>query len=274
VDVQRAGASTGLPTKTGQSDLYQALYGRHGEAPLPVLAAASPNDCFQAVLDAFEIAIRYTTPVILLLDAYLVNATELWPIPDVSQVDVVNIQQNRFTAPFQRDEFDARSWNVPGTKGYIHQLGGLEKQGEQGRVSYDAENHAKMVATRSKKIAGIAKSYPPLVIEGEEQAELVVVSWGSTYGSVKTALQHCLEAGLKVAHIHLRHLCPLPLTLGDTLRRFHMVLVAELNTGHLCQVIRGQYLVDARLISQCNGQPFSVSRLSESIIEEARRELI
>ncbi|MCX7115759.1 MAG: 2-oxoacid:acceptor oxidoreductase subunit alpha [Gammaproteobacteria bacterium] len=274
VNVQRAGASTGMPTKTGQSDLHQALYGRHGEAPLPVIAASSPNDCFQAILDAFDMAVRYTTPVILLLDAYLVNATELWSIPDVADVKVVNIQQNRSIAPFSRDELDGRSWNVPGTPGYIHQLGGLEKQGEQGRVSYDAENHALMVATRSKKIAGIAKSYAQLVIEGEIDAAMVVVSWGSTYGSVKTAIQHCLEAGLKVAHIHLRHLNPLPLDLGDALRRFRLVLVAELNTGHLCQVIRSQYLVDAQLLSQCNGQPFSVSRLTAAMIEEAKHELV
>jgi 2-oxoglutarate ferredoxin oxidoreductase subunit alpha len=273
VDVQRAGASTGMPTKTGQSDLHQALYGRHGEAPLPVIAARSPSDCFQTILDAFEIAVRYTTPVILLLDAYLVNATERWAIPDVANVAVVDIQQNRFSSPFMRDEFGARSWNVPGTKGFIHQLGGLEKQGEQGQVSYDAENHAKMVDIRSKKIAGIAKSYPPLVIENED-AKWVVVSWGSTYGSVKTALKHCLEAGFNVAHIHLRHLNPLPLDLGDALRRYQHVWVAELNTGHLCQVIRAQYLINARLISQCNGQPFLVSRLFELMMEEAKRELI
>lgn len=274
VDVQRAGASTGMPTKTGQSDLHQALFGRHGEAPLVVLAARSPSDCFYTALEAFDLAIRYMTPVVILLDAYLVNAAEPWLIPDSQKITVTAIQQNRFPEPFKRDEIRSRSWNVPGTPGFIHQLGGLEKQGEQGKVSYDAENHEKMVALRAAKIEGVSETYPPLFIEGDSSARALIVSWGSTYGSVKTAVQECADAGVPIAWIHLRHLNPLPQDLGELLERYELVMVAELNTGHLWQVIRATYLVDARLIAQCNGQPFSVNYLTEAILKEARGELV
>ena len=185
VDVQRAGASTGMPTKTGQSDLRQALYGRHGEAPLPVLAACTPSDCFNTILEAFTIAIKYMTPVIVLLDAYLANAAEPWKIPDPTLLTMPSVDFNRFPKPYQRDDVLGRSWNVPGTPGFIHQLGGLEKQGEDGRVSYDAANHQKMVALRAQKIAGIARDYAELVIEGDEDAEVLLVGWGSTYCSFR-----------------------------------------------------------------------------------------
>lgn len=218
LDVQRAGASTGLPTKTSQSDLRQALYGRHGEAPLPVLAAQSAADCFNTVLEAFYLAVKYMTPVIVLLDAYLANAAEPWKIPEVSSLKLPQIEFNRFPKPFTRDGILSRSWNRPGTPGYIHQLGGLEKQGEDGRVSYDAENHQKMVHLRQQKIDGIAREYEPLVIEGDVNASIILMGWGSTYGSLKSAVSQCLEQGLAIAYVHLRHLHPLPNDLGDILK--------------------------------------------------------
>jgi 2-oxoglutarate ferredoxin oxidoreductase subunit alpha len=265
IDVQRAGASTGLPTKTEQSDLRQALYGRHGEAPLPVLAATTPSDCFDTVIEAFSIAIKYMTPVIVLLDAYLANAAEPWKIPSIESLVLPTLDVNRFTKPYQRDEFMSRSWNIPGTPGYIHQLGGLEKQGEEGRVSYDAENHQHMVTLRAKKVAGIARDYAPLTIEGQDNASVLLIGWGSTYGTLKSAVIACQKEGLSVALLQLRHLNPLPDDLGRILKQFSQVMVAELNTGHLCELIRAQYLVDAQLISQCNGQPFTVSFLIHSI---------
>jgi 2-oxoglutarate ferredoxin oxidoreductase subunit alpha len=272
IDVQRAGASTGLPTKTSQSDLRQALYGRHGEAPLPVLAAQSPSDCFNTVLEAFKIAIKYMTPVIVLLDAYLANAAEPWEIPAIETLDLPAIQYNRFPKPFQRDESLSRSWNIPGTPGFIHQLGGLEKQGDEGKVSYDADNHQKMVTLRSDKIKGIAKGYSRSIIEGDASASVLVVGWGSTYGSLKSAVAQCQEQGVAVAYLHLRHLNPLPDDLGTILKSYEKVLVAELNSGQLCQIIRATYLVDAQSINQCNGQPFGVSHLVNAIKAEANYE--
>lgn len=265
IDVQRAGASTGMPTKTEQSDLRQALYGRHGEAPLPVIAAKTSSDCFYTMLEAFTIAINYMTPVIVLLDAYIANGAEPWKIPDVESLSLPSIDFNRFPKPYQRDERLSRSWNLPGTPGFIHQLGGLEKQGDEGRVSYDAANHQKMVDTRAAKIAGIAKDYPPLVIEGDEKAPVLLVGWGSTYGSLKSAVTQCQEEGLSIALLHLRHLNPLPHDLGETLKRFKQVFVAELNSGQLCQLLRAQYLIDAHSISQCTGQPFTTSHLVNTI---------
>lgn len=258
IDVQRAGASTGMPTKTGQSDLQQALYGRHGEAPLPVLAAKSPADCFDTMLEAFTIATRYMTPVIVLLDAYLTNAAEPWKIPDIESMQLPSIDFNRFPKPYQRDEKLSRSWNVPGTPGLIHQLGGLEKQGDDGHVSYDALNHQQMVLMRAKKIAGIANDYQKLQIEGDTKARTVIIGFGSTYGSLKAAIEH---SEVPVALIHLRNIYPLPNELGELLKGFDTVVVAELNSGQLCQLIRAKYLIDAQSITQCNGQPFSTSFL-------------
>lgn len=272
IDVQRAGASTGLPTKTSQSDLRQALYGRHGEAPLPVLAARSPSDCFNTVLEAFKIAIKYMTPVIVLLDAYLANAAEPWEIPAIESLDLPAIEYNRFPKPFQRDESLSRSWNIPGTPGFIHQLGGLEKQGDEGKVSYDADNHQKMVTLRSDKIKGIAKGYSRSIIEGDASASVLIIGWGSTYGSLKSAVAQCQEQGVAVAYLHLRHLNPLPDDLGTILKSYEKVLVAELNSGQLCQIIRATYLVDAQSINQCNGQPFGVSHLVNAIKAEANYE--
>ena len=272
IDVQRAGASTGMPTKTGQSDLRQALYGRHGEAPLPVLAPSTPADCFDTIIEAFTMAIKYMTPVIVLMDAYLANAAQPWKIPDLEALTIPEIQHNRFPKPFQRDEHLSRSWNTPGSAGFIHQLGGLEKQGDDGRVSYDADNHQHMVLLRAQKIAGISRDFPMLVIEGDRDAPLLLVGWGSTYGSLRATLVQCQTEGIRVALVHLRHLNPMPDDLGDILRSFKRVLVAELNSGQLCQVLRAQFLVDAQSISQCNGQPFTTSHLVNAIKLESTHE--
>lgn len=272
LDVQRAGASTGLPTKTGQSDLRQALYGRHGEAPMPVLAASSPSDCFYSIIEAFKIAVKYMTPVIVLLDAYVCNAAEPWKIPAIETLSLPEIRHNRFPKPFARDNNFARSWNIPGTQGLIHQLGGLEKEGEDGQISYDANNHEKMVALRAEKIQAIADEYAPLHIEGDLSASLVLIGWGSTYGSLRAALEACGDLGLPVALLHLRHLNPLPADLGGLLHTFEKVLVAELNTGHLCQLLRAEYLINAKPINQCNGQPFSVQFLVKAIEAEVTHE--
>jgi len=273
IDVQRAGASTGLPTKTGQSDLNQALYGRHGEAPMPVIAAKSPADCFDTIIEAFSIAVRYMTPVIVLLDAYLTNAAEPWKIPDPKTLKLPVIEQNRFPEPYHRDDHLSRSWNIPGTTGFIHQLGGLEKQGDAGRVSYDAANHQQMVTLRAQKISGIAKDYPQLQLEGNQDAQILVIGWGSTYGCIRAAVAACTADGLSVAYLHLRHLNPLPNDLGELLRAFPTVLVAELNTGQLCRLIRAEYLVDAQSISQCSGQPFTTSFLVNAIKQAVSEEL-
>lgn len=268
IDVQRAGASTGLPTKTGQSDLRQALYGRHGEAPLPVLAARSPADCFNTIIEAFRLAIKYMTPVIVLMDAYLANAAEPWQIPSLSSISMPIIDYNRFPYPFQRDDLLSRSWNIPGTAGFIHQIGGLEKQGKEGKVSYDAENHQKMVNLRAEKIAGIARDFPALLVEGNQASRTLLVGWGSTYGSLKSVLHECELEGLPLALIHLRHLNPLPNDLKAIFSHYDNILVAELNSGQLCQLLRAQYLVDAKSINQCDGQSFAVSTLIKAIKRE------
>ncbi len=272
IDVQRAGASTGMPTKTGQSDLRQALYGRHGEAPLPVLAARSPSDCFNTVIEAFCMAVKYMTPVIVLLDAYLANAAEPWLIPELSSINLPVMNFNRAPMPFHRDEWLSRSWNIPGSPGFIHQLGGLEKQGEAGRISYDANNHQHMVDLRAKKIANIAHDYVDFQLEGNPDASILLVGWGSTYGSLYGACLQCQAKGLPVALLHLRHLNPLPHRLGEVLRAFKQVLVAELNSGQLCQVLRAHYLVDAHSISQCNGQLLTISHLVAAIEAKANHE--
>lgn len=265
IDVQRAGASTGLPTKTGQSDLRQALYGRHGEAPMPVIAAKSPADCFNTIIEAFTIATKYMTPVIVLMDASLANAAEPWKIPSMDSIVMPDIQFNRHPKPYHRDENLARSWNIPGSAGFIHQLGGLEKQGEDGRVSYDSANHQAMVNTRAEKVAGIAASYEPVQIEGDRGAKVLLLGWGSTWGSLKSAVDHCSGEGISLALLHLRHLNPLPHGLADLLARYETILVAELNSGQLCEIIRAQYLIPAKSITQCDGQSFTVSSLVKAI---------
>lgn len=265
IDVQRAGASTGLPTKTGQSDLGQALYGRHGEAPIPVFAATSPADCFNIIIEAFITATKYMTPVIVLLDAYLANAAEPWQIPQLEDLEFPKIIFNRDSNAYQRDEVLSRSWNVPGTAGFIHQLGGLEKQKETGKVNYDPENHQQMINLRAQKIKNVARDYQKIILEGSTQANILLIGWGSTYGSLKAAVNRCDAEGLPIALLQIRHLNPTPNDLGEVLAKFKKIFVAELNSGILCQIIRATFLVDAKSICQYNGQPFSTNFLINTI---------
>lgn len=268
VNVQRAGASTGLPTKTSQSDLLEACFGRHGEAPLPVIAALSPEDCFETIVSAFKIAVTYMTPVVVLLDAWIANAAEPWRIPNLSDISVPELKFNRAPLPYTRDEKLARSWNIPGSEGFIHQIGGLEKQGEAGKISYDAANHREMVALRAQKVANIRDSYPPLLIEGSEKARTLVIGWGSTQSSLRAAILQCENENLPLALLCIRHVYPLPKELGTILQKYERVIVAELNSGQLCQMIRAQFLVDARSLTECDGQPFSLSFLVKNLKQE------
>jgi 2-oxoglutarate ferredoxin oxidoreductase subunit alpha len=265
IDVQRAGASTGLPTKTSQADLRQALYGRHNESPLPVFAAHSPADCFDVMIKACQTAITYMTPVVVLLDAYLMNASEPWLIPDPSTLDLPLFQFYQDKAPFKRLENGSRSWNPPGNIEYIHQLGGLEKQGDMGKVSYDSENHQLMTDIRAQKIQNIRESYPALEVHGSDEASILLVGWGSTYGVMKTVFNCLKEDGESVAWLHLKQLNPFPKELEFHLKRYDKVLVVELNSGHLCGLLRSAFLVDAQSIQQSNGKPFSTQFVIDHI---------
>ncbi len=266
LNVQRAGPSTGLPTKVEQSDLKQALHGRHGEAPLAVIAAHSPEDCFYGLLEAFRIAVTYMTPVIFLMDSLVANGANRWLKPDLDELSVVTPEFNRFDKPFARDEQLARNWPRAGELSQIHQLGGLEKGNVQGGVSYEPRAHQQMVDLRAKKIAGIAMKEPYLQL-GCEQGPLVVVSWGGTYGSVRTAVLNLIEQGYKVSHLHLRQLSPLPSSLKERLSAFQQVVVCELNKGQLCAELRAEFLVDAAFVGQCDGRPFNSEELSVRLKE-------
>ncbi len=279
VDVQRAGPSTGMPTKTEQADLTQALFGRHGEAPLPVIAAATPSDCFDAAFQAARIAIEYRTPVILLSDGYLANGAEPWPIPDLADLPAID---PRFATepngpdgaflPYARDERLARAWALPGTPGLEHRVGGLEKADGTGAISYDPANHEKMTALRAAKIAGIAADLPPAEVDDPSgAARLLVVGWGSTYGPITAAARRVRNHKRKVATLHLRQLSPLPTGLGEILRRYDRIVVPEMNLGQLAMLLRATYLVDAQSYSRVRGLPISVEELAtdlQTIIDE------
>jgi 2-oxoglutarate ferredoxin oxidoreductase subunit alpha len=280
IDIQRGGPSTGLPTKTEASDLNLAIYGRHGEAPLPVVAAYSPADCFDAAIEAARIALKYRTPVILLSDGYLANGSEPWCLPDVDGLpdisvpfiaapnDVDDDGQPVFH-PYLRDpDTLARPWAIPGTPGLMHRVGGLEKADITGNVNYTPENHAKMGDLRAAKIAGIAADYDPVEITGDTDASVCVVGWGSTWAAIDAAVQRRRRNGHKVAWVHLRHLNPLPNDLGDVLQRFDQVIVPELNRGQLCNILRANYLIDAQPVSKVAGLPFTTREI-EDAIEEA-----
>ena len=265
IDVQRGGPSTGLPTKTEQADLFQVLYGRNGESPVPIIAAQSPSDCFRTVLEAARIAIRYMTPVIVLSDGYIANGQEPWKIPSASELERFEV---RFRTdpdgfmPYARDpETLARAWVRPGTPGLEHRVGGLEKHELTGAVSYDPHNHETMVRTRAEKIARIANEYAPLRVDGPESGKLLVVGWGSTYGAIAAATRELGRRGASVAHLHLRHLNPLPRDLGEILARYERVVVPELNLGQLRSILRDKFLVDAKGINKVQGKPFQVSEL-------------
>lgn len=275
INVQRGGPSTGLPTKTEQSDLLQVLYGRNGEAPLPVLAPQSPGDCFDVAQEAWRIAVECMTPVVVLSDGYIANGSEPWKIPDVASLPPITVTHPEGTdgnepfMPYARDEYLARPWAIPGTAGLMHRVGGLEKEDRTGNVSYDPSNHQHMVNTRAKKVSDIADRIPPQPVFGEPSGEVLVVSWGGTYGACHTAVRRCQAAGLSVSHAHLRYLNPLPANLGDLLSQFRTVLVPELNMGQLRMLLRSKYLVDCIGINKVKGKPFTVGELVEAIRDYA-----
>jgi 2-oxoglutarate ferredoxin oxidoreductase subunit alpha len=275
INVQRGGPSTGLPTKTEQSDLMQAMYGRHGEAPLPIIAACSPSDCFQAVLDAVKIAIEHMTPVICLSDGYIANGSEPWKFPTTAELNPIKVdfaKENNNPdgnfLPYKRDEKLSRPWAIPGTPGLMHRIGGLEKQHETGNVSYDAKNHELMTRIRAEKIEKIA-DYIPLAKpdSGKEKAKLAVLGWGSTYGAIKTAVHELIEEGYDVAHVHLRNLNPFPKNLGDLLKGYDHVLIPEMNCGQLINLIKAKYLIPAMGYSKVQGLPFTTAELKNKILE-------
>ncbi len=270
VDSQRAGPSTGMPTKTEQSDLYQAVFGRNADSPLAVLAARSPSDCFEAAIEAIRLATKYMTPVILLSDGYIANAAEPWRIPDFDGFErfpVAFRTDPEGFHPFLRDETTlARPWAVPGTPGLEHRIGGLEKDYETGHISYDPANHHRMTEARAAKIAGIADDIPPQTVEdGEEIGRLAVVGWGSTYGPISRAVSNLRPEGLDVSHVHIRHIWPLPRNLGDLLKGYEKILVPEMNNGQLVTLLRSQYLLPAEGLSKVTGQPFKIAEIEAAI---------
>tara|TARA_R110000787_G_scaffold59662_6_gene135097 strand:- start:16665 stop:18536 length:1872 start_codon:yes stop_codon:yes gene_type:complete len=270
VNSQRAGPSTGLPTKTEQSDLYQAVYGRNGDAPLVVLASHGPADCFDVAIEACRLATKYMTPVMLLTDGYIGNAAEPWLIPNVADREPfpVAFETNpEGFAPFNRNpETLARPWAIPGTPGLEHRVGGIEKEEGSGNISYEPANHQQMTNLRRDKILNIAQDIPEQTVEnGETSGRLAVVGWGSTYGPISRAVDNKLAEGAKVSHIHLRHIWPLPRNLGDLLRGFDKVIVPEMNDGQLKTVLRDQYLIDARPLTKVTGQPFKISEIERAI---------
>jgi 2-oxoglutarate/2-oxoacid ferredoxin oxidoreductase subunit alpha len=278
VDVQRGGPSTGLPTKTEQADLLHAMYGRHSEAPLPILAPKTPSDCFAIAIEATRLAVKYRTPVIVLSDGYLANGAEPWRLPDLdalepidpafaSEPNHVDEDGNQTFWPYIRDpETLARPWAPPGLPGLEHRIGGLEKEDGSGNVSYEGVNHERMVHLRRDKIAGIAADIPPVEVNDETgDAQLLLVSWGSTYAAVLAGVKRVRARGMKAAHLHLRHLNPLPANLGDVLSRYTQILVPEINLGQLSRILRAEYLVDAQTMSKIQGVPFRVGEIEAAI---------
>jgi 2-oxoglutarate/2-oxoacid ferredoxin oxidoreductase subunit alpha len=271
VDVQRAGPSTGMPTKTEQSDLLMAIHGRHGESPIPVIAASTPGQCFDAAYEAARIAVHYRTPVILLSDLFLANSSEPWRIADGSllpEIDPAFAEPSEDFQPYARDEKGARPWAVPGTPGLTHRIGGLEKQDVTGDISYDGANHARMTQIRASKVAGIAADLPLLEVDADPDAELLVLGWGSSRGAIRAAARRVRANDHAVAIAHLHHVHPLPTNLGEVLRRYDRVLVPEMNTGQLAQILRAAYLVDVESYCKLEGKPLFAAELEREI--EAR----
>lgn len=268
-NIQRAGPSTGMPTKPEQTDLLQALYGRHGETPLPVIAASTPADCFYAAFEAARIAIKYMTPVILLTDGFLANASEPWLLPSVADMQDIEVEfrtdpQGFF--PYLRDEQTlARPWVKPGTPGLEHRIGGIEKDYLTGNISYAPANHEQMVRVRHQKVTRITQEISPTKVHGPERGKLLVLGWGSTYGAIAAAVEDAQAQGHTVAHAHLRHLNPLPADLGDVLSRYDRVLVPEMNMGQLLKLVRAEYLIDAIGLNKIQGRPFKVSEVATRI---------
>jgi 2-oxoglutarate ferredoxin oxidoreductase subunit alpha len=284
-DIQRGGPSTGLPTKTEQADLLHAIYGRHGEAPLPVVAPITPGDCFYTAIEAARLALKYRTPVIVLSDGYLANGAEPWPVPDVESLPDLSAEFSFASAPnkvqpdgsevfwpYLRDpETLARPWAVPGTPGLMHRLGGLEKSDGAGSVSYDPDNHDLMVRLRAQKVAGIVADIPPVEVDDPTgDAELLVLGWGSTYGAICAAARAVRASGAKVALVQLRYLNPLPANLGEVVRAYRRVLVPEVNLGQLRRLVRAEFLVDAQGLNQVSGLPFRRVDVEQAIIAQLK----
>jgi 2-oxoglutarate ferredoxin oxidoreductase subunit alpha len=284
IDVQRGGPSTGLPTKTEQADLLQAMFGRNGESPVPIIAPQSPGDCFDAALEAARIAVTYRTPVMLLSDGMLANGSEPWRIPELDELPAIEpgfaTERNQGEGdekvfwPYLRDEATlARPWAIPGTPGLEHRIGGLEKADGNGNISYDPANHDFMVRTRQAKVERIAESLPPLEVDdpsgppGEGRAKVLVLGWGSTYGPIGAGCRRVRNAGYHVAQVHLRHLNPLPRDLGDILKRYDKVLIPEMNLGQLSLLVRAKYLVDAVGYHQVRGLPLKAAELAHAIAD-------
>ena len=270
VDIQRAGPSTGMPTKTEQSDLLQAVYGRNGDAPVPVLAAATPGDCFHMAIEAVRLAVRAMVPTFLLTDGYIANGAAPWRIPSFDELPrfpVTFHDRREGFHPFLRDPKTlARVWAVPGTPGLEHRIGGLEKDYDSGNISYDPDNHHRMTKVRAEKVARLADTIPEQTVEsGEDHGKLAVVGWGGTYGAIEAAVRRVRERGGSVSHIHLRYLNPFPRNLGDLLSRFDRILVPELNNGQLVKILRSEFLVPAEGLNKIAGQPFKVSELESAI---------
>jgi 2-oxoglutarate ferredoxin oxidoreductase subunit alpha len=280
VDIQRGGPSTGLPTKTEQADLLQVMFGRHGEAPVPIVAPSTPGDCFYAAIEAARIAVKYRTPVFLLSDGYLANGAEPWPIPDVDSLPDISVDfatgPNHTDAdgndefwPYLRDpETLARPWAIPGTPGLAHRIGGLEKADGSGSVSYDAVNHEVMSRLRVAKIAGIASDIPPVEVDDPSgSATTLVLGWGSTYGAIQAGVRRVRAAGHSVAHVHLRHLNPFPANLGEVLKSYQQILVPEMNFGQLLKLVRADFLVDAKGLNKMRGKPFQAEEIEQAILD-------
>ena len=279
INVQRGGPSTGLPTKTEQSDLLQAMFGRNGEAPLPILAPRSPGDCFNTAIEAWRIATESMVPVVILSDGYIANGSEPWRIPSMDDLPKIAIDHpagQPFDAdqpylPYSRNEDLARPWAIPGTEGLMHRVGGLEKEDITGNVSYDPANHQHMTDTRQAKVDRIAHRIGDQEVFGASQGDLLVVSWGGTYGACHTAVARMQKQGYQISHAHLRHLNPMPQNLGDLLRSFDKVVVPELNTGQLRMLLRSKYLVDCQGINKVQGKPFTVTELVDGFAEHLPR---
>ena len=270
IDVQRGGPSTGLPTKTEQSDLLQALFGRNGESPVPILAPASPSECFTFAYEAVRLATKYMTPVLLLTDGYLANGSEPWLIPDLTSLQPFTIQhpktwEGKFQ-PYLRDEKTlSRPWAIPGNKGLEHRIGGLEKEAVTGNVSYDPLNHEKMVKLRAAKVAGMVQDIPDLEVFGPSEGDVLLLGWGGTFGAIISAAETLQNEGYKVSSAHLRYLNPFPKNLGEVLSKFKQVIIPELNLGQLALLIRGKYLVDAKPLSKVQGKPFRIQEIVDGV---------
>lgn len=282
IDIQRGGPSTGLPTKTEASDLLMAMYGRHGEAPMPVIAPYSPGHCFHAAIEAARIALKYRTPVMLMSDGYLANGSEPWKLPDVDSLPIINTifttepnhvdeDGNEHFWPYKRDpETLARAWAVPGTPGLMHRIGGIEKEDGTGNISYDPLNHQHMTDIRQAKVENIASDIPLTWVEGDEDADVLLVGWGSTWGAITSAAKLVRDQGHKIAHAHLIHISPFPSDLGDVLSRYKTVICPEMNMGQLSKLLRAEFLVDVKSVNKVQGQPFTTSELVDVILEELK----